>query len=177
MNSLIRRNIMRSFTSQSQSTMKLSNVSYKLPKNRAKKIFQESDCVCFDVDSTVVTEEGIDILAKACGKYEQVKALTNQAMNGDMKFQDALQARLQLIQPTRQILNDIIYDPNSLVFTPGMQDLISTLQAQDKNIVFISGGFQQFVEVIAQKCNVPKYNIYAIELFFFLKDNIKVLIK
>jgi len=43
---------------------------------------REVDGVCFDVDSTVSAEEGIDVLAEALGKGEQVKAYTAQAMNG-----------------------------------------------------------------------------------------------
>lgn len=44
-------------------------------KDEVKKIWRHADAVCFDVDSTVVQEEGIDELAKFCGKGEQVSQL------------------------------------------------------------------------------------------------------
>jgi hypothetical protein len=61
-----------------------------------------ADAVCFDVDSTVIAEEGIDVLAEYLGQGEKVAALTLQAMEGGMKFQEALQLRLDLLQPSKQ---------------------------------------------------------------------------
>ncbi|CAN0329731.1 unnamed protein product [Discosporangium mesarthrocarpum] len=64
--------------------------------------------VCFDVDSTVCTEEGIDILAEFCGAAEAVADLTNKAMGGSMLFQDALQARLDLMKPSRVLVEQCL---------------------------------------------------------------------
>jgi phosphoserine phosphatase len=64
------------------------------------------DAVCFDVDSTVSPHEGIDVLAEFCGAKDEVAKFTKQAMDGNMPFQDALHARLHIINPTsRQILD------------------------------------------------------------------------
>ncbi|CAM9804397.1 unnamed protein product, partial [Choristocarpus tenellus] len=60
--------------------------------------------VCFDVDSTVCTEEGIDVLAEFCGASEAVAELTNRAMGGSMLFQDALKARLDIMQPSQAVV-------------------------------------------------------------------------
>jgi phosphoserine phosphatase len=43
---------------------------------------RKADCFCFDVDSTVSAEEGIDVLAESLGKGDAVRAYTAQAMNG-----------------------------------------------------------------------------------------------
>jgi hypothetical protein len=56
----------------------------------AKRALSLAQAVCFDVDSTVCTEEGIDVLAEFCGAAEAVAALTSQAMGGSMLFQDAI---------------------------------------------------------------------------------------
>jgi phosphoserine phosphatase len=61
----------------------------------------KADAVCFDVDSTVISEEGIDVLADSLGKGAAVAKLTKQAMEGDTKFQDALKMRLALMQPSK----------------------------------------------------------------------------
>ena len=59
----------------------------------AKKAWSDGPAaVCFDVDSTVVTEEGIDILAEHCGAGAEVAAWTAKAMGGSVPFHDALEA-------------------------------------------------------------------------------------
>merc|ERR1719231_2183852 len=67
----------------------------------AQAALRAADAVCFDVDSTVITEEGIDVLAEHCGAGAKVAEWTARAMGGDVKFEDALKARLELIKPSR----------------------------------------------------------------------------
>jgi phosphoserine phosphatase len=81
----------------------------------AKKIIQSADIVCFDVDSTVIREEGIDELAEFCGKGEEVSNLTKEAMGGAMTFQEALRRRLDIIKPTQtQIREFLAQKPSTL---------------------------------------------------------------
>ena len=62
----------------------------------AKRCLRSADAVCFDVDSTVITSEGIDDLAAFLGCGDKVAELTAQAMGGDMPFHEALsQVRLE----------------------------------------------------------------------------------
>merc|ERR1719453_804280 len=73
----------------------------------AKTCLREADAVCFDVDSTVITSEGIDDLAAHLetikpGVGAKVAELTAQAMGGNVPFHDALAARLDAMQPSRQ---------------------------------------------------------------------------
>lgn len=81
----------------------------------AKRIIQSADIVCFDVDSTVIVEEGIDELAEFCGKGEEVANLTREAMGGSMTFQEALRRRLDIIRPTQsQIRQFLMEKPSTL---------------------------------------------------------------
>lgn len=81
----------------------------------AKRIIQSADIICFDVDSTVIREEGIDELAEFCGKGEEVANLTKEAMGGAMTFQEALRRRLDIIKPTQQQIRDfIVQKPSTL---------------------------------------------------------------
>jgi phosphoserine phosphatase len=64
----------------------------------AKRALQEADCVCFDFDSTLITEEGIDVLAAHCGAGDAVAEWTRKAMGGGVPFEVALAARLELIK-------------------------------------------------------------------------------
>lgn len=74
----------------------------------AKQIIQSADVVCFDVDSTVIQEEGIDELAEFCGKGLEVSNLTKEAMGGSMTFQEALRRRLDIIKPTQAQIKEFL---------------------------------------------------------------------
>mmetsp|Transcript_12953 Transcript_12953/g.14841 ORF Transcript_12953/g.14841 Transcript_12953/m.14841 type:complete len:390 (+) Transcript_12953:51-1220(+) len=126
----------------------------------------EADAVCFDVDSTVINEEGIDVLADFLGKGDEVAALTAAAMEGGMKFQDALTKRLDLLQPSKsQILACLEKHP--LELTPGVEKLIATLHAKGVNVFLVSGGFRIMIEPVAKILKInPKTNIYANTILF-----------
>jgi phosphoserine phosphatase len=125
-----------------------------------------ADCVCFDVDSTVVTEEGIDVLAAHLGKGEQVAALTASAMGGTIKFQDALSARLDLLQPSRAQILDCL-DQHALVLTPGVESLVQALRAANKAVHLVSGGFRIMIEPIAVQLKLdPQTHVTANQILF-----------
>jgi phosphoserine phosphatase len=125
-----------------------------------------ADAVCFDVDSTVIAEEGIDVLAAYLGKGEQVAALTKQAMEGGMKFQDALQQRLELLQPTRPSIQQLLQQDHALPLTPHVDTLMASLQAKNVDIWLVSGGFRIMIEPIAQQLKIPSSHIIANTLWF-----------
>jgi len=129
-----------------------------------------ADAVCFDVDSTVIQEEGIDVLAEYLGQGEAVAALTRQAMEGGMKFQDALRQRLELLKPSKgQILECL--EKNPLQLTPGIEDLIETLLEVGKDVYLVSGGFRIMIEPVAFAVCVSKKNIYANTILFDASGN------
>lgn len=105
-----------STTTGSKSTTSSSAVDSKSKRVlEAKRIIHSADIVCFDVDSTVIQEEGIDELANFCGKGEEVRNLTIEAMGGAMTFQEALRRRLEIIKPTQaQIRNFLKERPSTL---------------------------------------------------------------
>ena len=72
-----------------------------------KDFWLKADAVCFDVDSTVSNDEGIDLLANICGAGDEVAAWTNKAMSGNTTFEQALAARLDIIKPSRQDLENL----------------------------------------------------------------------
>ncbi|GJP30795.1 hypothetical protein CLOM_g6792 [Closterium sp. NIES-68] len=70
------------------------------PSEDVLRIWQTADAVCFDVDSTVCVDEGIDELAAYCGAGEAVAAWTTKAMSGSVPFETALAARLEIFNPS-----------------------------------------------------------------------------
>lgn len=86
----------------------------------ASQVIRNSQVVCFDVDSTVIREEGIDELAQFCGKGQEVARLTKEAMKGSMTFQEALRLRLNIIQPTQQQIREFLKSRPSTL-SPGIK--------------------------------------------------------
>lgn len=86
----------------------------------AAQVIRNSEVVCFDVDSTVIREEGIDELAQFCGKGQEVARLTKEAMKGSMTFQEALRLRLNIIQPTQQQIREFLKSRPSTL-SPGIK--------------------------------------------------------
>ncbi|XP_047569617.1 phosphoserine phosphatase isoform X3 [Lutra lutra] len=130
------------------------------------KLFCSADAVCFDVDSTVIREEGIDELAKFCGVEAAVSEMTRRAMGGAVPFKAALTERLALIQPSREQVQRLIAEhPPHL--TPGIRELVSRLQERNVQVFLISGGFRSIVEHVASKLNIPSTNVFANRLKFY----------
>jgi len=105
----------------------------KLSPSVVRSHWKNASAVCFDVDSTVVTEEGIDVLAAFCGAGEKVAELTRQAMGGSVPFHVALAQRLKLIQPSKAMLEACIAE-HPLVLTPGMKQLAQKLTDKGKDV-------------------------------------------
>ncbi|KAF7989072.1 hypothetical protein HCN44_007382 [Aphidius gifuensis] len=131
-----------------------------------KTIWKNADGVTFDVDSTVIQEEGIDELAKYCNKGDQVTELTKKAMQGNMTFQQSLNVRLNIIQPSyAQVKEFIKKHPPKL--TPGIMELVNDLHARDKKVFLVSGGFRCLISPVAERLNIPKEKICANSLKFY----------
>ncbi|KAG7398833.1 hypothetical protein PHYBOEH_010347 [Phytophthora boehmeriae] len=133
-------------------------------------IWRSVGAVCFDVDSTVCADEGIDVLAEHCGAGAAVKEWTTKAMNGGVKFEDALAARLDIIKPSRQDIQDCLkkHPPQ---FTPGIKKLVATLHDNDIAVFLVSGGFRLMIEPVAMELDIPHTNIYANTIFFDEQGN------
>ena len=110
--------------------------------------------MCFDVDSTVCTDEGIDELAAFLGKGDEVAEMTNKAMGGNVSFRDALESRLRVMQPTRQTVETYLAN-NEPKISPGVAELFDALRANGKTVYLVSGGFRQMIAPVAERLGVP----------------------
>jgi len=136
----------------------------------AMECLANADAVCFDVDSTVIEHEGIDILADYLGKGEAVAALTKKAMEGSTKFQDALKARLELMEPSEQQILNCLKD-RPLVLSPGVESLVEALHEAGIDVYLVSGGFRIMIEPVAEDLSIAKTNIYANNIMFDADGN------
>ncbi|KAJ2584940.1 Phosphoserine phosphatase, partial [Coemansia sp. RSA 1797] len=95
--------------------------------------------VVFDMDSTLIQQEVIDEIARATGIEEQVAAITERAMQGEMDFGESLAARVALLAGTPvSVLEGV---KQRLVFTEGAHYLCRALKSAGFKLAVISGGF------------------------------------
>lgn len=131
----------------------------------AREVLKSAQIVCFDVDSTIITEEGIDELAQYCGKGSEVAALTKEAMGGSMTFQEALRRRLDIIKPSQRQIREFLKTHPSTI-SGGVRELIDQLRRNSAEIYLISGGFDCLIEPVADALEIPLCNLFANKLYF-----------
>lgn len=131
----------------------------------AMEALSKANAVCFDVDSTVIDEEGIDVLADTLGKGPEVAAWTAKAMDGNIKFEDALAARLDIIQPSRSDIASCL-EKHPLRLSPGVDRLVAALHKRGTDVFLVSGGFRLMIEPVAEHLGVSVDNIYANTILF-----------
>lgn len=116
--------------------------------------------VAFDMDSTLIEAEVIDELAKAAGVGDQVIAITEAAMRGELDFAESFEARVALLKGLDSAALASI--AKELKITEGAQHLIATLRTLGYKTAILSGGFTYFAEYLQQKLGIDY--IYANEL-------------
>jgi phosphoserine phosphatase len=101
-----------------------------------------------DMDSTMITVECIDELADYAGIKEQIAAVTEAAMRGELDFGEALDARVALLRDLDATAIDRCR-AERVRLMPGARALIRTMKAHGARTVLVSGGFTVFAEPVA----------------------------
>lgn len=116
--------------------------------------------VAFDMDSTLIQAEVIDELAKEAGVGEQVAAITEAAMRGELDFKQSLRKRLSLLEGLDESVLKSVAD--RLPLAEGAERLISTLKNVGYTIAILSGGFTYFGNILKERLGIDY--VYANEL-------------
>ena len=116
--------------------------------------------VAFDMDSTLIEAEVIDELAKAAGVGEQVAAITELAMQGEIDFDESFAQRVALLKGLDEsVLEGIAQE---LRLTEGAEELIATIKKLGYKTAILSGGFSYFGKFLQQRLGIDY--VYANEL-------------
>jgi phosphoserine phosphatase len=108
--------------------------------------------VVFDMDSTLIDAEVIDELAKAAGVGDQVSAITERAMRGELDFKASFRERMALLKGLPEsVLEDVA---GSLRLTEGAETLISQLRRLGYKTAILSGGFSYFAERLQKRLGI-----------------------
>lgn len=117
---------------------------------------------CFDMDSTLIEQEVIVELAKTAGIGEQVEAITEAAMRGEMDFDESFAQRVALLKGiSTSVLDDIC---SRLTLSIGARTTISALKALGYHTVLVSGGFTYFARYIAEQLGIDEVHANALDI-------------
>jgi len=116
--------------------------------------------VAFDMDSTLVEAEVIDELAKLAGVGEQVSAITERAMRGEIDFSESFRTRVALLEGLQESALEQV--AGQLKITEGAEHLISTLRTLGYKTAILSGGFTYFARYLQARLGMDY--VYANEL-------------
>ncbi len=116
-----------------------------------------------DMDSTVITVECIDELADYAGIKEQVAAVTEAAMRGELDFEAALDARVALLEGLDETVIERCL-AERVALTPGARTLIQTMRALGAHTILVSGGFTRFAEPVAARIGFDRAIANVLEI-------------
>lgn len=116
--------------------------------------------ICFDMDSTLIETEVIDELAERAGVGDQVRAITESAMRGEIDFQESFTRRVAMLKGLDEcVLEDIAAH---LPYTEGLDRLMHILKRLGFKTAILSGGFTYFGNYMRRKYGFDY--VYANEL-------------
>jgi phosphoserine phosphatase len=118
--------------------------------------------ILMDVDSTLIQQEVIELLAAKAGVQRQVSEITEAAMRGELDFAQSLQARVLLLKGLPESVIAEVRDEISL--TPGARTLIRTLQRLGHTVAVVTGGFIEVIEPLLKDLGIEHYRANSLEV-------------
>ena len=118
--------------------------------------------VVLDVDSTLVRDEVIELIAARAGRGEEVAALTAAAMRGEVDFAESLRRRVSALAGLHvSVLDDVRADVR---LTPGAKTLVDVLHHLGYTVAVVSGGFVEVVAPLAASLGITRVRANALEV-------------
>jgi phosphoserine phosphatase len=118
--------------------------------------------VVLDVDSTLIGEEVVDLLAEAAGVGSEVAAITAAAMRGELDFACSLTRRVALLEGLPERVLDAVR--SRITVTDGVPELIAAVHAADGAIGAVSGGFRQVLDPLAAELGLDRRHANDLEV-------------
>jgi phosphoserine phosphatase len=118
--------------------------------------------VVLDVDSTLIEQEVIELLADCAGKRQEVEAVTERAMSGELDFTASLKARVSLLKGLPESVIEETLTKCSV--TKGAKELIAAVHAAGGKVGAVSGGFVQILDPLAKALNLDFSRANVLEI-------------
>lgn len=116
----------------------------------------------FDVDSTLIEDEAIELLAEKAGTREQVAQITDRAMRGELDFAESLRERVSTLAGLPE--STLLETSRLLRPTKGAKELISAVHAKSGVVAAVSGGFIQLLEPIQSSLQLDYVHANTLEV-------------
>jgi phosphoserine phosphatase len=123
---------------------------------RAKRL------IVMDVDSTLIQGEVIEMLAGHAGRQDEVAAVTEQAMRGELDFAESLRHRVARLEGLPVSALDEVYD--AIELAPGARTLVRTLKRLGYQFAIVSGGFSQITDKLAAELGIDYAKANELEI-------------
>lgn len=116
----------------------------------------------FDVDSTLIDQEVIELIAAHAGVQAEVKEITDRAMAGELDFSESLRKRVSLLAGlSESVLEDVRAD---ITLTLGARELISKLHELGNQVAVVSGGFTRVLEPLMKDLGIRHFQANQLEI-------------
>lgn len=112
--------------------------------------FGDLGLIVSDMDSTLITIECIDEIAAGVGLKDQISAITERAMRGELDFEQSLRSRVALLKGLDEKVLQEVYE-NVLQLSPGAEFLLQECRQHHVKFLLVSGGFTFFTERLQQQ--------------------------
>ena len=109
-----------------------------------------------DMDATIITVECINVVADHAGIGPEVRAITERAMNGELRFEDAVRARVALARGLEESALERIFD-DRISLSPGARTLVRTMAEHGAHTALVSGGFTWFSARVAEMAGFAEH--------------------
>ncbi len=118
--------------------------------------------VVMDVDSTLIQEEVIELLAAHAGRGAEVAEVTAAAMRGELDFAQSLRARVRTLAGLPESVLQEVRD--AIRLTPGARTLVRTLKRLGFTVALVSGGFLEIVDDLARELGIDYAHANRLEI-------------
>ncbi|AXE54469.1 phosphoserine phosphatase SerB [Aurantimicrobium sp. MWH-Uga1] len=118
--------------------------------------------VVLDVDSTLIENEAIELLAEEAGSLELVAAVTERAMRGELDFAESLRERVATLAGLPSSVFETVR--SRITVTAGAEILIKRIQELGGTVGVVSGGFHELLDPLAQQLGLDKWKANRLEV-------------
>ena len=125
--------------------------------------FADLGLIVSDMDSTLITIECVDEIAAGVGLKDEVAAITEQSMRGELDFEQSLRKRVALLAGLDERVLEEVYE-NVLQLSPGAEFLLEECKRNDVKFMLVSGGFTFFTERLQRRLGLDFYFANVLEV-------------
>ncbi len=118
--------------------------------------------VVLDVDSTLIENEVIELLAEAAGSLSLVEDITFQAMNGELDFEESLRSRVAILAGlSASVFADVA---PAIRVTTGVPEMVAGIHAAGGWATVVSGGFHEVLDPVAAELGLDQWRANRLEI-------------